>query len=117
MGVNVYASARKKHDFEWIRAFGYLPVNTKDVRDVVERCSVIFNTVPNLVLSEKELHCLTDNCLVIDLASKPGGIDFEAAKKLGIHVIWALSLPGKNLPVSAGRAVAKTIINILEDEL
>lgn len=116
MGVNVYASARKVNDFEWIRAFGYSPVDTSKVCDVVSECKVIFNTIPNLVLGERELYCMPKDCLIIDLASKPGGVDFDAAKKLGLKVIWALALPGKRLPVSAGKAVADTILNILEDE-
>lgn len=116
-GVNVYASARKKKDFEWIRAYGYSPVDTSRVCDIVSGCGVIFNTIPNLVLSEKELHCLPKDCLIIDLASKPGGIDFEAAKNLGLRVVWALALPGKYKPVSAGKVIAKTIFNIIEDEV
>jgi len=30
---------------------------------------------------------------MIDLASRPGGTDFDAAKRLGIRVVWALALP------------------------
>ena len=44
------------------------------------------------------------------------GVDFEAASALGIQVIWALSLPGKTAPVSAGRIVAQTILEIMEQE-
>lgn len=37
------------------------------------------------------------------------GVDFEAASALGIQVIWALALPGKMSPVSAGEIVAQTV--------
>ena len=53
--------------------------------------------------------------LIIDLASKPGGVDFNAAKECGIKTIWALALPGKKLPVSAGKIMARTVIDTLED--
>ena len=115
MGASVYASARKKSDFAWIRAFGYSPVNTCKICEIVTDCRLIFNTVPNLVLGKETLGCLPKDCLVIDLASKPGGVDFEAAKNLGLKVIWALALPGKFKQKSAGKAVAETIISILED--
>lgn len=115
MGVNVFASARKKRDFEWIRAFGYSPVNTQNVCSIISDCRLIFNTIPGLVLGEKELFCLPEDALVIDLASKPGGVNFEAAKKLGLKVIWALGLPGKCKPESAGKIVADTVVGILED--
>ncbi len=116
MGVNVYASARKRKDFEWIRAFGYSPVDTSKVCNVVSECKIIFNTVPGLVIGRDILYCMPKDCLIIDLASKPGGVDFEAAMEYGLKTVWALGLPGKELPESAGRAVAKTIIGILEDE-
>ena len=54
---------------------------------------VIFNTVPALVLDETVLKGLPQESLVIDLASRPGGTDFEAAKRLRTRVVWALSLP------------------------
>ncbi|MBE6681479.1 MAG: dipicolinate synthase subunit DpsA [Ruminococcaceae bacterium] len=116
MGANVYASARKNKDFEWIRAFGYSPIDTSKVCDVVASCRLIFNTIPKLVLGEDVLCCLQKDCLVIDLASKPGGVDFEAAKKCGLKTLWALGLPGKKLPISAGRVQARVILDMLEDE-
>ena len=50
-----------------------------------------------------------------DLASKPGGIDFDAAKAYGLKVIWALSLPGKIAPVSSGAIIKDTIMNIIKE--
>ena len=52
---------------------------------------------------------------MIDLASKPGGVDFEAAKRLGVRVIWALSLPGKVAPITAGEIIKDTVLNILKE--
>ena len=46
-----------------------------------------------LVLDETVLKGLPQETLVIDLASRPGGTDFEAAKRLRTRVVWALSLP------------------------
>lgn len=116
MGVDVYASARKKRDFEWIRAYGYSSVDTSKICSVVSDCRIVFNTVPGLVIGRETLHCMPEDCLIIDLASKPGGVDFSAANEYGLRTIWALGLPGKELPKSAGRAVARTVLNILEDK-
>lgn len=115
MGAYVYASARKRRDFEWIRSYGYSPVATSNICDTVSECRLVFNTIPGLVLCENELYCLPSDALIVDLASKPGGVDFDVAKKLGLKVIWALSLPGKCKPESAGKIVADTVIGILED--
>jgi dipicolinate synthase subunit A len=42
-------------------------------------------------------------------------VDFEAAKALGIRVIWALSLPGRVAPVTAGVIIKDTITNMLSE--
>ena len=47
-----------------------------------------------LILDDEILTKVKKDALIIDLASKPGGIDFDAAKAYGLKVIWALSLPG-----------------------
>jgi len=45
----------------------------------------------------------------------PSGVDLEAAQGLGVKVIWALSLPGKVAPVTAGRAIQQTVYHILQE--
>jgi dipicolinate synthase subunit A len=67
------------------------------------------------VLGVEELSALKEGALVIDLASKPGGVDLDAAAALGVQVVWALSLPGKVAPVTAGKCVKDTIYNILRE--
>ena len=44
------------------------------------------------------------------------GVDFAAAQELGVKVIWALALPGKAAPVTAGRIVRDAIYHILTEE-
>ncbi len=56
------------------------------------------------------------SALCIDLASKPGGVDFGAAEDLGIQTIWALGLPGKVAPESAGAAILDTVFQILTEQ-
>lgn len=76
----------------------------------------MINTVPSLVLGAADLAELPADCLLLDLASKPGGIDFDAAAALGRRAIWALSLPGKVAPVSAAGALRESIYTILQEE-
>ena len=112
MGANVTISARKFSDIAWIQVNGFSSIHTNDLCQVVKKQQLIFNTVPATILDEHLLDQLQKDCLVIDLASKPGGIDFETAKKLGLKTIWALSLPGKVAPISAGKIIFDTIQNI-----
>jgi dipicolinate synthase subunit A len=77
---------------------------------------VIFNTVPARLFDKAVLEMLPKDVLLIDLASVPGGVDFSAAKERGINAIWALSLPGKYAPESAGRIIADTLDELFESE-
>ena len=115
IGALVSASARKFGDLAWISAYGYESVETSKICNVLSKYDIIFNTVPALILNEKALTHVRGDAFICDLASKPGGVDFIAAKELGLHAVHALSLPGKCSPLSAAEAMRNTIYNILDE--
>ena len=114
IGADVWVSARKTKDLAWIQVFGYHPVNTEELPGNQE-FSVVFNTIPAVVFTAKVLKGLSTQTKIIDLASAPGGVDLDAAEKLGIPVLQALSLPGKVAPVEAGRIIKDTIYSMMEE--
>jgi dipicolinate synthase subunit A len=75
---------------------------------------LVINTVPAPVLGRAELTAMKEGAPVIDLASRPGGVDFSAASALGVKAIHALALPGKEAPVTAGRDLRDTVYHLLE---
>ncbi len=89
---------------------GLLPLCRKRAFDV------IFNTVPACLFDLKVIEMMDENALIIDLSSVPGGVDFGAAKEKGIKAVWALSLPGKYAPESAGRIIGDTLLEYFERE-
>ncbi len=96
-----------------------LGINTVDYADLpqsIGEYGLIFNTVPSVLLRDSLLESVSDSAPVIDLATYPGGVDFERAEALGKHVIWALALPGKVAPVTAATYIKKAVIRILEEE-
>ena len=116
LGAQVTVAARKCADLAWAQAFGYRTEPVEELDGWLCAYDLVVNTVPARILTHNRLADLKPECLVIDLASKPGGVDFEAAAHLGRRVIWALSLPGKVAPVTAGRNMKDTIYNILREE-
>lgn len=56
------------------------------------------------------------HAIIIDLASKPGGTDFRFAEKRGIKALLAPSLPGLVAPRTAGRILARTLCQLIQDE-
>lgn len=115
MGAHVTASARKPADMAWIKASGCAAVATSALEPILAKQDIIFNTVPGLVMDRRRLSLVKKGAVCIDLASKPGGMDFEAAAELGVKVIWALSLPGEVAPVSSGAAIRDTVYNLLAE--
>ncbi|TYQ13234.1 UNVERIFIED_CONTAM: dipicolinate synthase subunit A [Acetivibrio alkalicellulosi] len=115
IGANVYVEARKCSDLAWIRSYGYTPVPLNELNEKLNTADVVFNTIPHIILDDIALQKISKDCLIIDLASKPGGVDFEKAKELGLKVIWALSLPGKVAPVTAAKFIRDTINNIVDE--
>mgnify|MGYP000993833112 CR=1 FL=1 len=115
LGADVYVSARSHADHAWIKAYGYKPMHTYNLVGKLKDFDVIINTIPSLVVTEELLAEVDKDCLLMDLASKPGGIDFAAAARLGLSAIWALSLPGEAAPFTSGEIIRDTIYNILQE--
>ena len=116
LGADVTVIARKSEDLAWISALDMKARSFRDLKHVSKDADVIFNTVPHTVLDEEIIANLKAETLIIDLASKPGGVDMKSARAHSIKVIWALSLPGKVAPFTAGKIIEKSILNILIEE-
>ncbi|MCX8129992.1 MAG: dipicolinate synthase subunit DpsA [Clostridia bacterium] len=115
IGANVFVEARKYSDIAWIKSYSYNPVFITHIDDYLPKMDVIFNTIPHVLLDTDALKKIKPEGLIIDLASKPGGVDFEGAKSMGLKAIWALSLPGKVAPVTAAKFIKETVYNIIDE--
>ncbi len=115
MGAEVTVTARKYSDLQWAEVMGCKSVHLSEFKNNVNEYDIIFNTIPAMILDKNILDKIKKEAIIIDLASKPGGVDFEAAKKFGIKTIHALALPGKIAPVTAGEIIACTAFNILKE--
>ncbi|MBO4422954.1 MAG: dipicolinate synthase subunit DpsA [Clostridia bacterium] len=113
VGCNVTVCARRGDALAWADAAGCRTAKMKDICRAVPDKSVIINTVPELILDKIVLSFADEQTLILDLASHPGGVDFEAAARLGIRTVHALSLPGKTAPVTAGEDIADAVVSIL----
>lgn len=112
--AEVTVSARKPSDMAFAQAFGYDEINTNKMSDV-RNFDLVFNTVPSMIFNRELLLNTDKNTIIIDLASLPGGVDFEAAHILGIDAVRALALPGKCAPKTAGEIIKKTVFNTIEE--
>ena len=116
LGANVFVCVRSPKDMAFARASGIQPCSYENVYDILPKISLLYNTVPKQVVSRGILERLPKNCLLIDVASNPGGVDLEAAQELEIRVIKALSLPGKVAPVTAAENMLSVIFNVITEK-
>lgn len=81
LGAKVTVCARKYRDFAYCTANGQDSISFSQLEEKAGDYDIIFNTVPDCVMGYKVLTKVRDDCLVIDLASKPGGADVENGVK------------------------------------
>ncbi len=114
MGADVTVAARRCADRAAASVAGCAAIDVAALGDAGD-FDVIFNTVPALLFTADVLKGLSRGTLLIDLASRPGGVDFAAAAALQMKTVWALSLPGRVAPKSAGEMLRRTILNMLKE--
>lgn len=107
LGADVTIAARKESDRAMLRALGFEATGTAGLSRILPRCRLIFNTVPEMVLPEKQT-ALCRHCVKIDLASKPG--------MEGSGVVWAKGLPGIHAPESSGQLIAETFLRLCKED-
>lgn len=100
LSAKVTCAARKDEDLAWIQAYGHKATNINSIGENLKLYDIIINTVPHIILNEERLKYIKKDCLLIDLASNPGGIDKKSVKDNKLKFVWALSLPGKVAPIT-----------------
>ena len=113
LGAKVACEARKKSDLAWIKAYGYEPIDLQNLDENLYKYTIIINTIPSMIIDETRIKLLNKEAVVIDLASYPGGVDKEAAKRNQVKYIWALSLPGKVAPITSAEYIKQTLYNVI----
>ncbi|HBV87316.1 dipicolinate synthase subunit DpsA [Desulfosporosinus sp.] len=106
IGARVTGVARKPSDLARAVEMGLHAVDFANLKDEIGHAEIIFNTVPHQVLDRLMLEKVTPDAVIVDLASRPGGTDFEYAQNLGIKALLAPGLPGTVAPKTAGRILA-----------
>lgn len=113
LGANVKVVANE----ESLRARAYEmkldPYPVSDLKDIVEDADTIINTIPARVISAEVISRMPGHSLIIDIASSPGGTDFEFAEKRAIHAILTPGLPGLVAPKTAGIQLGNLLSTLL----
>ncbi|MDO4548814.1 MAG: NAD(P)-dependent oxidoreductase [Clostridia bacterium] len=77
---------------------------------------IIFSTPPERVLDARLVQLINRNALLVDLSSRPFGVDMDAAEARWLHAWREPSLPGRYCPQSAGRSMLDAVLRVLNEE-
>src|SRR3954466_11370514 len=101
LGAHTHVAARNPEQRAAAYVAGATPHTLDELPELAPRLDLIFSTVPTRVVGEDVLARLPKSALIIDLAAPPGGVDFDAAKRLGLKAIWGRGL-GSRAPGTVG---------------
>ncbi len=119
LGAHTHIAARNPEQRAAAFVAGATPHLLEELPELAPRLDFIFSTVPARVVGEDVLSRLPKSALIVDLAAPPGGVDFDAAKRLGLLAIWGRGL-GSRAPVTVGASqwggICARIERILAEE-
>lgn len=116
LGAEITVSARKESHLGAITAAGLRAERTNRYRYPLNQYDFVINTVPASVFNSAHYAQLGAQCLLMELASPPGGFDEALIHTHGLQLIRAPGLPGKCAPKTAGYGIADAVLRILNLE-
>ena len=116
VGAHVTVAARSAEQRAWAKAYGVAAADIADMTEALSGADIILNTVPEVILGEKELIFIGTEKPLVDLATYPGCVEDADAERFGVRLIRAPSLPGRTAPVSAGLILCESLKSILSEE-
>lgn len=110
----VTIAARNKEQLAMAEACGYRVLHLDELVPHIGNFTFLFNTIPAMILNSQILELVRKDVLIIDIASKPGGTDFEKAEKLGIDAFLCLGLPGKYAPKASAEILNSALLALAQ---
>lgn len=114
-GLNskVTIAARLKEALSYAAAYGYDTIPLIDINKYLADFPFIFNTIPSLIMDAASLSYVDKDVTIIDIASAPGGVNFEYCEQLHINASLCLALPGKYAPKTSARILNDFLLSTL----
>lgn len=113
MSANVSVCSRKREERAGAEVFGINTLDMKSLKRRIGEFEYIYNTIPAITLTGNTLKNVRKDVLIIDIASAPGGVDYNAAKSMGIKALHCLGLPGKCAPRVSAEILGNYVIEKL----
>lgn len=114
-GLNalVTIGARSEEALAYAAAYGYGTVNLNVLAKDIENYQFIFNSIPSMILDESVLSHVRKDVTIIDIASSPGGTNFEYCRQIKINASLCLGLPGKYSAKSSAEILNTALFDLI----
>lgn len=116
LNCNTTVFARNPSQLAAAEENGCLALHLSNLNDNIYKYDFIFNTIPSMIFTKSLLLKAKVDVTIIDIASKPGGTDFDACRKQGINAHLSLSLPGLYSPKTSAQIIYKCMEEINESK-
>lgn len=93
----------------------YIPISALEETLTAESYDFIFNTIPECILKRTMLSHISPECTIVDIASAPGGLDYNYAIRHQINATLYLGIPGKIAPKSSATILYDIILNQIKE--
>ncbi len=117
LGARVSVVLRRRETEAAARIFGMKVYYGERLAEALLEADFIFNTAPTLILDSSALESAKSDAVILDLASAPGGTDFQAAQKRGLIALLLPGLPGKVAPRTAGQILSDVYPKIIKENV
>ncbi|WP_099301018.1 dipicolinic acid synthetase subunit A [Bacillus sp. Marseille-P3800] len=116
--LGAHVSVGDRDSASLARAFelGLKPFHLDETKQALEQADVVINTIPAKVVTSSVLTEMKQHAFLLDLASKPGGIDHDYAEKRGLKSMLVPGLPGMVAPKTAGKILANVLSDLLLEQ-
>lgn len=114
LGAHVCVAARNPRDRALARLVGCESAPLPQALAELSPYHAVINTVPSRLVTPAQLQTAAQDCLLLDLASEPGGFCEEAGARERFFV--GRGLPGKCFPREAAACICRSIFRMLQLE-
>ena len=98
LSADVTICSRNEQELAYASSLGMHTISLHNLEDNIYRYEYVYNTIPAILIRKNMLKKMKRDVLIIDIASGEGGVDYKAAKALGVQALLCPGLPGKYAP-------------------
>lgn len=109
LGARVTVLARRREVRKQAKKDGFYAVDFAFGPEEAMGAAMLVNTVPAPVVTRTIIRELPRDAYILDIASAPGGTDFEFARECGIRADLVLGIPGRYAPKESAYILGRAL--------